>query len=97
MAYVTCAVANLTENVNGTLSCMNTAGANRWQTLNDAALDAIIDARINLTVPDSAFFQEALYNVDPLVVEAIFGGGLLLFVTGLGAGWAVHMIKQARL
>ena len=40
--------------------------------------------------------EQLISVVDPAVVEAIFHAGLLLFVVGLGAGWAVHIIKQAR-
>jgi len=53
----------------------------------------LIDNPVTATGPT---IEQLISVVDPAVVEAIFHAGLLLFVVGLGAGWAVHIIKQAR-
>ena len=51
---------------------------------------------LDVQLADNTFLQEALYTIDTEVVAAIFGGTLLLFVTGMGAGWLVNAIKMAR-
>ena len=50
-----------------------------------------------ITTFDQASLEFALITIDPDIVGAIVGGGLVLFVTGIGAGWLVNIIKQARL
>ena len=90
--YQLCEVPYTHDLVTGEITCTGTL-----HNLSDTDLGlAMHDLIITTTAGDTAFFQEALYNVDPATVEAIFGGGLLLFVTGLGAGWVVNVLRQAR-
>jgi len=51
---------------------------------------------VDVSYVDIVTLNDILFTVDIETVSAIFGGGLLLFITGIGAGWMVKMLNMIR-
>jgi len=97
MSYFICDPLHLTIDAQKNyLVCEDANGVNMWQQLTQAEADAWVLGIVQSYNQSAMTVQDLIVNVDPAVVEAIFGAGLFLFVTGLGAGWLVNIIRQAR-
>ena len=79
MAVALCPSSNYTL-TGETLSHFGCTVSDDLHWFSTAQNQAYSSAQIESFIAMNNFVQEALYNVDPLIVEAIFGGGLLLFV-----------------
>lgn len=77
--------------------CEDLAGNSVWVIQTQAESDSYVLGIVQAYNQSAMTIQDLIINIDPAIVEAIFGGALLLFVTGLGAGWLVNIVKQARL